>query len=102
MLIFTNGISIEQSTVYELELPHKPQLLPDYDNEPQVNGVSQTIHFFLQKHQELFDYQMGIHWLPKEILEFGKLVQKKRLFGNLKETVFFGEPTIITRMMKQY
>lgn len=36
MLIFTNGISIEQSTVYELELPHKPQLLPDYDNEPQV------------------------------------------------------------------
>ncbi len=36
LLIFVNGISVEQSTVYELDLPDTFSLLPNTDNEPPV------------------------------------------------------------------
>ncbi|MGB5700608.1 aryl-sulfate sulfotransferase [Muriicola sp.] len=36
MLIFTNGAELEQSTVYELQLPDVFSLEPNTDNEPEV------------------------------------------------------------------
>lgn len=36
MLVFSNGNKIEQSTVYELQLPEHFNLLPNIDNEPDV------------------------------------------------------------------
>jgi len=36
MLVFSNGINSEQSTVYEFKLPENMNLLPDTDNEPEV------------------------------------------------------------------
>ena len=36
MLVFANGLSIEQSTAYELKLPGQPTLLANADNEPEV------------------------------------------------------------------
>ena len=37
MLIYSNGNGLDQSTVYELQLPGSFSLLPDTDNEPQVS-----------------------------------------------------------------
>lgn len=36
MLVFVNGESAGQSTVYELELPETLSLQPNYDNEPEI------------------------------------------------------------------
>ena len=36
MLIYSNGNGLDQSTVYELQLPNDFSLLPDTNNEPQV------------------------------------------------------------------
>ncbi|NER10503.1 Arylsulfotransferase (ASST) [Muriicola jejuensis] len=36
MLIFSNGAELEQSTVYELQLPSEFNLQPNTDNEPEV------------------------------------------------------------------
>ena len=36
VLIYENGLTAKQSTVYEFEMPEKLGLLPDHDNEPKV------------------------------------------------------------------
>jgi hypothetical protein len=46
IIVFSNGGELEQSTVYELQLPHIFKLSPDSDNEPEV-----VWHF---NHKELF------------------------------------------------
>ena len=36
LMIFSNGVHVEQSTVYELQLPATLDLLPNADNEPSI------------------------------------------------------------------
>lgn len=37
MLIYVNGASVQQSTVYELVMPDMFNMIPNTDNEPQIN-----------------------------------------------------------------
>lgn len=89
LLIFSNGNDIQQSTVYELELPISYELKTNYDNEPKITWSFTDPNLYSGKVSGAVPLENGNILITEGDFGFWEVTREKEVVWKLSSKGFF-------------